>query len=66
MIVSKEYWYSSQFEFNLLSRRSDPRFGSQTFTVIDLNPSEPDPRLFELPEGFRVVDHRASATPAAN
>jgi len=64
--VSREYWYSSQFGFNLLSMRSDPRFGSQTFTVTSLDPSEPDPQLFELPQGFKVVDHRSSVTPASN
>jgi len=64
--VTREYWYSTQFGFNLLSKRLDPRFGSQTFTVTSLDPTEPDPQLFELPQGFKVADHRASPTPGAN
>jgi hypothetical protein len=45
---------------NLISKRSDPRIGTQTFTATNLILSEPDPKLFDLPEGFRVVDRRQS------
>jgi hypothetical protein len=38
---------------------TDPRFGTQTFTVTNLSLSEPDPNLFALPDGFRAVDQRS-------
>jgi hypothetical protein len=47
----------------VLSKRSDPRIGTQTFTVTNLILSEPDPNLFNLPEGFKVVDRRDTAPP---
>lgn len=56
--VEREYWYSAQLSLNLLSKRSDPRFGVQTFTVSDLTLGEPDAQLFKLPKGFKAVDHR--------
>jgi hypothetical protein len=49
--------------FNLLSRRSDPRIGTQTFTATNLILSDPDPKLFDLPDGFKIVDRRATAPP---
>jgi hypothetical protein len=58
MAIEREFWYSTELGFNLLSKRSDPRIGTQTFTVTDLILSEPDPKLFELPEGFKIVDRR--------
>jgi hypothetical protein len=64
--VSREYWYAAQLGINLLSKRSDPRFGTQTFTAASVDLSEPAPQLFDLPEGFEVVDHRATAAPATN
>jgi hypothetical protein len=68
--VSREFWYSPQLGLNLLSKRSDPRFGTQNFTVTNLILSEPDPHLYELPEGYTVVDVRETvqppASPAAN
>jgi len=57
--IERELWYSPQLGLNLLSKRSDPRFGTQTFTITDLTLSEPDPQLFKLPKGFKAVDHRA-------
>jgi hypothetical protein len=63
MTIEKEFWYSPQLGINLLSKRSDPRFGTQTFTVTNLILSEPDTHLFDLPAGFAVVDHRQTAVP---
>jgi hypothetical protein len=53
-----EYWYSPELGVNLLSIVSDPRFGKQIFTVTDMLLGEPDGKLFDLPEGFQVVDRR--------
>jgi hypothetical protein len=63
MTVEREFWYAPQLGINLLSKRSDPRFGSQTFTVTNLILSEPDSKLFDLPEGFKVIDRRKNAPP---
>ena len=63
MTIEREFWYSSKLGFNLLSKRSDPRIGTQTFTATDLTLSEPDPKLFDLPEGFKIVDRRQTAPP---
>ena len=61
--IEREFWYSPKLGFNLISKRSDPRIGTQTFTVTNLILSEPDPKLFELPEGYKVVDRRESSPP---
>jgi hypothetical protein len=53
-----EYWHSDQLGINLLSIRSSPFFGKQIFTITDLTPGDPDPKLFELPAGFTVQDQR--------
>ena len=64
MSVEREFWFAPSLGFNLLSKRSDPRIGTQTFTATDLILSEPDPKLFQLPQGFTAVDHRENAVPA--
>jgi hypothetical protein len=61
--VEREYWYSTQLGINLLSIRSDPRFGKQTFRAMNLMLSEPDAKLFELPDGFKVEDRRNDLPP---
>ena len=68
MAVEREVWYSPQLDLNLLSVRSDPRTGKQTFTADAVVMGEPDTALFVLPEGFRALDHRrnAAAAPPGN
>jgi hypothetical protein len=55
-----EFWHSPRLGFNLLSIRSDPRIGTQTFTITELNAADPDPQLFAVPEGYQVVDQQTS------
>lgn len=62
----REYWFASQLGIDLLSTGSDPRFGTQRFTVSNIDLAEPDPKLFDLPEGFQVVDRRKTADQSAN
>ncbi|HWF92326.1 MAG TPA: hypothetical protein VN684_08580, partial [Terriglobales bacterium] len=57
--IQRETWYSPQLGINLLSKISDPRSGTQTFTITELSTSEPDQKLFNLPDGFHAADQRA-------
>jgi hypothetical protein len=56
-----EYWHSDQLGINLLSIRSSPFFGKQTFTMTELTASDPDPQLFELPAGYKINDKRQNS-----
>ena len=58
LISVSEFWHSDQLGINILSMRSSPFSGKQTFTITELTPVEPDPRLFELPTGYNVRDER--------
>jgi hypothetical protein len=62
--VTREFWFASKLEINLRSELTDPKFGKEIFTVSDVNALDPDPKLFEIPEGFEVVDQRKPAAPA--
>jgi hypothetical protein len=56
--VVKEFWYSPRLGVNLFTKRTDPRSGVEVFVVTDINPSEPDPGLFALPQGATITDRR--------
>jgi hypothetical protein len=58
MVTTREFWYSAQLGFNLISMVDDPQNGKQVFTVKDLSTSEPELSYFDVPEGYKVVDHR--------
>jgi hypothetical protein len=53
--IVKEFWYSPRLGLNLVTRRFDPRSGSQNFVVDHLSLDEPDPKTFEPPADYRVV-----------
>ena len=56
----REYWHSQELGLNLLSIRSGPMIGKQTFTITELTPGEPDSQLFQLPAGYKITDLRKS------
>jgi len=58
LVSTREFWHSSRLGINLLSILDSWRTGKQTFTLTDVSFSEPDIKLFDLPEGFEVVDRR--------
>ncbi|MEO5860398.1 MAG: hypothetical protein ABIR33_15795 [Pyrinomonadaceae bacterium] len=64
-----ESWYSKELGLVVYSKHSDPRFGEQTYRVTNIVRAEPDPSLFTVPHGYRVLAepasvYRLSTTPA--
>jgi len=53
--IVKEFWYSPRLGINIITKRFDPRNGTQNFVLSNINMNEPDPKIFEVPEGYRVV-----------
>ncbi|MFP5205348.1 MAG: hypothetical protein ACLGSH_08335 [Acidobacteriota bacterium] len=53
-----EYWYSPALGVNLQVKRHDPRDGDQTLWLSDLSLSAASPDVFQLPTGYRIIDHR--------
>jgi hypothetical protein len=50
--VTDEYWYSDELRINVVMKHSDPRTGTITLRVTQIVRGEPDPALFEIPEGY--------------
>lgn len=50
-----ERWYSKDLGMVVYSRNIDPRFGEQTYTLKNIVRAEPDPSLFSLPSGYKVL-----------
>jgi len=58
MSTVRQYRFCAELGFNLTSVVEAPQIGRQTFTVTEINTSEPDPSFFQPPQGYKVVDHR--------
>jgi hypothetical protein len=63
MSTVREFQYSPELAINLTSVLDTPQVGRQSFTVTEISTTEPDPKFFQPPDGYKVVDHR---TPPAN
>jgi hypothetical protein len=61
LVITREFWYSPDLQINLSVTRKDPREGTQIIKLVDLNRSEPDPAMFQVPADFTVQDHRSQS-----
>jgi hypothetical protein len=50
----EEIWHSKELDIDIQVKRTDPRFGTRTTTMTEVNPGEPDATYFQVPEGYRV------------
>lgn len=61
LVATREFWYTAAIRTNLMVTRIDPREGKQVIELIDLSLAEPDSRIFDIPDGYTVLDQRAPA-----
>jgi len=59
--VTDECWYSADLRINMRIKHSDPRTGTVTMTVTQIQRAEPDPALLEIPEGYTPIGPRVQA-----
>ena len=56
IVITTEVWTSPDLKTTVLSKRSDPRMGDQTFKLTNIQRSEPDPSLFTVPSDFKTTE----------
>lgn len=54
--IVTEVWTSPDLKTIVMSKRSDPRSGEQTFRLTNISRAEPDPTLFTIPADFKTVE----------
>ena len=52
LVSTDEEWYSPDLQMMIQSTRNDPRFGQTTYTISNLQRTEPSASLFQVPAGF--------------
>ncbi len=67
---TSEMWMAPDLKIIVLSTQEDPRSGTQTIELTNLDRSEPDPSVFQVPEGVTIKDQipgsYPTSTPAAS
>jgi hypothetical protein len=57
--IVNEQWYSPELQVYVLTKQSDPRSGETIYRLTNINRSEPDHALFEVPAGYSVIEKSA-------
>jgi hypothetical protein len=58
IVTTGESWISEELKTEVLTKNSDPRFGDNTFKLTNLERTEPDPALFQVPSDYTIVDEK--------
>jgi len=58
ILIVFERWYSPELQMVLKSTRSDPRFGTTTYTMTNVQRTEPAASLFAVPSDYTVKEGR--------
>jgi hypothetical protein len=61
--IVDESWYSSDLQMPLITRHHDPRSGDTVYRLTNINRRDPEPSLFEIPAGYRILDKTAPKLP---
>lgn len=54
--IISERWFSPELQVTVKTRHFDPRFGENTYQLIEINRAEPARELFEVPAGYKVEE----------
>jgi hypothetical protein len=59
LVIVTEHWYSADLEATVLTKRSDPRFGTSSYQFTNVRQIEPPAALFQIPSGYTIEeDHQ--------
>jgi hypothetical protein len=57
IVTVNERWYSQELQTLVMSKNSDPRTGETTYRLTNIDRSEPDPSLFQVPADYTVKEN---------
>jgi hypothetical protein len=52
--IVSEHWYSADLQMDVKSTHSDPRFGDTTYTLTNIQRTEPAAALFAVPSDYSI------------
>ena len=58
IVITRVEWYSQDLQMVVSSSRTDPRFGTTTYELTNINRSEPAQSMFTVPDGYTAAPQR--------
>jgi hypothetical protein len=63
LVRTSEAWYSDEYRLQARWINDDPQQGKTTRELVGFTPGEPDPSLFQPPQGYEVVTEELHPVP---
>jgi hypothetical protein len=63
ILIVDERWYSPSLHTVVMTRHSDPRTGENVYRLTNINRTEPDHSLFEVPADYQIKDAPMTVMP---
>lgn len=60
IVINTETWYSPELKVLVMSKAEDPRMGTTTYRLTNIQKGEPLPSLFEVPADYTIKDQPAN------
>jgi hypothetical protein len=54
LVITRETWYSPELQLVIQSTQNDPRFGQTTYSLKNIDQSQPDEALFQAPADYKI------------
>jgi hypothetical protein len=61
--IVDENWYSPELQMQLMTMHHDPRSADTTYRLTNISRRDPNPSLFEIPPGYRLLDKTKPTRP---
>jgi hypothetical protein len=58
IVITRQEWYSPDLQMVISSTRTDPRFGTTTYQLTNINRSDPPQSLFTVPSDYTAAPMR--------
>ena len=56
LVIVTETWYSTDLEATVLARRTDPRFGTSSYQLTNIQQTVPPASLFQIPSSYTIEE----------
>lgn len=56
IVTTTERWYSPELQVTVMNKRTDPRTGTTTYKLTNINRSEPSPTMFQVPADYSIIE----------
>jgi hypothetical protein len=60
--ITDESWFSPELQMMVMTKHHDPREGDTIYRLTNINRSEPNRSLFQVPADYRVIDSSSPET----